>query len=302
MRSKDLGIIKNLSSTFSKKTSLELFRRVCVTRSFEFNVKKVYDQGKIIKAPIYLSVGQESIAAALSISFPDTYQFGQHRCHDLYLSYGGKIETLADELLHLSTGCAGGMGGSASAHSPTTRMFGHDGLMGTQIPIATGFALGSGEKTLAIMGDASAEEDYILPSLGYAATKKIPILFVCSDNGLSILTKVATRRSWKMVNVAKSFGMKAVEITDDPWLIMHHVNNFKTSLPAFLNIHTARTLWHAGTGSDGKPDWDRFTMIKKELKKLGLEKQVKKIEIESKKFVDNIWQQRLVKLNNNELR
>lgn len=243
--------------------------------------------------PIYLSVGQETIASALSIAFPNTCQFGQHRCHDIYLSYGGDIGALIDELLHKPTGCAGGWGGSASIHSPKTGMFGHDGLMGTQVPIATGFALGSGKNTLAIMGDASAEEDYIPPSLGYAASKKLPILFVCSDNGLSILTKIAARRSWKMIDVAKAFGMKAIETTDDPWLIMHHTNKLKNQLPAFMNIHTCRVLWHAGTGTDGPPDWDRFDLVKKELIKLGLAQQAASIEDSTKKFVNKLWQEKL---------
>jgi len=292
MRSKNIGTIKNLSRKFPKETTLHLFKKICLIRYFEFNVKDAYDQ-KLIKIPIYLSVGQETITSALSIAFPDAYQFGQHRCHDLYLSYGGDIDELIDELLSRPTGCAGGWGGSASIHSPKTGMFGHDGLMGTQVPIATGFALGSNKKTLAIMGDASAEEDYVFGALGYAISKKLPVLFVCSDNGLSILTKVNVRRSWKMINVAKGFGMKAVEITDDPWLIMHHVNKLKNQLPAFINIHTSRILWHAGTGNDGPPDWDRFALVKDEMNKLGLAKQAAVIEISTKKFVDELWQKKL---------
>ena len=96
-----------------------------------------------------------------------------------------------------------------------------------------------------------------------------------------------------MTDIAKSFGMKAVEITDDPWLIMHHINKFKDDLPAFMNIHTSRALWHAGTGTDGPPDWDRFALIKEEINKLGLAKQAIIIEKETKKYVDKIWQKKL---------
>ena len=47
----------------SKETTLELFRRICINRYFELNLKKVYDTG-IIKMPIYLSLGEEHIPAA----------------------------------------------------------------------------------------------------------------------------------------------------------------------------------------------------------------------------------------------
>jgi acetoin:2,6-dichlorophenolindophenol oxidoreductase subunit alpha len=295
MRSKNFGTIKNISRKFPRKTTLDMFKKICLIRNFEFNVKDAFDK-KLMKMPIYLSVGQESIASALSIAFPGAYQFGQHRCHDLYLAYGGDTGSLIDELLHKPTGCAKGWGGSASIHSPKTGMYGHDGLMGTQIPIATGFALGSNKKTLAIMGDASAEEDYVMGALGYASRKRLPILFVCADNGLSILTEVNVRRNWKMANLSKSFGMNSIEITDDPWLIMHHAKQLNNTLPAFMNIHVCRHLWHAGTGTDGPPEWNRFELIKKEMNNLGLSKQAGKIELETKNYVNKIWQRKLKKL------
>lgn len=292
MRSKDFGAISGVSKEATKEESLEVFRKICLCRNFEENVKKAFDQG-LIKMPIYLSLGQESIAAALSVVFHDAAIFAQHRAHDLYLSYGGSIEELVDELLHRSTGCAGGMGGSASIHSPKIGMFGHDGLMGTQIPIAVGYALGTGKKILGVVGDASAEEDYVHGAMAYAAHKKIPSLFVCVDNGLSILTKVEVRRNWNMVDVARAYGMEAIEITDDPWLIMHHVRKLK--LPAFMNIHTSRHLWHSGTGIDGAPEWDRFAITKEEFVGLGLLAEAEKIETDTKLFVDQIWEKQLSK-------
>src|SRR5438045_844284 len=107
---------------------LEIFRKMCLIRYFELNVKQAYDEGLIPKIPIYLSVGQESIAATLSVAMPGAALFGQHRGHDIYLAFGGDPRKLIDELLGLPSGCAGGMGGSASIHCPEIRMFGHDGL------------------------------------------------------------------------------------------------------------------------------------------------------------------------------
>lgn len=293
MRSKDYGLILAISSSFNRKISLELFRRICLCRFFELKLKEIYDRGSLIKMPIYLSLGQESIAAALSVAFPEAKQFGQHRCHDLYLCYGGDINKLVDELLHRPMGCAQGMGGSASIHSPETGMFGHDGFMGSQVPVAVGYAHGSGNPTLCIMGDASAEEGYVLGALGEAATKKAPVLFVCADNDLSIRTKKEVRRSWSMVKVAEAKGITAIEFTDDPWSIMHHVHRLKDSLPAFLNILTCRALWHAGTGNDGEPEWNRFELIKKEMVGLDLAEEMKEIEKETENFVNEVWRQKL---------
>lgn len=288
MRSKDCGAIPGVTKEFPPAVSLALYERMCKVRNFELQTKKAYDAGRM-KIPIYLSLGQEAVAAALSLSYEKPFIFAQHRAHDLYLAYGGDPVALVDELLGLPTGCARGMGGSASIHSPAIGMFGHSGLMGDQIPIAVGFALGTKKRTLAVMGDASAEEDYVAGAMGYAASKKLPVLFVCMDNGLSILTKVEARRSWKMVDLAKGFGMEAVEITDDPWLVMHHAKLLGAKSPAFMNIHTARAVWHAGTGSDGPPEWDRFALVEEELKTLGLWAQAEEIGAKAAAAVEKLW-------------
>jgi len=294
MRSKDLGTIKDLPSSFSKEDSLDIFRKMNTARTFEMNVKKAYDNG-LIRFPVYLSVGQESVSAALSMAYKDAHIFGQHRCHDYYLSYGGDMVKLIDELLMRDTGCAHGMGGSASIHSPEIHMFGHSGLLGDHIPIAVGYALGNNKKVLAVMGDATAEEDYVLGALGYAAHKKVPVLFVVMDNNLSVLTEVKVRRNWSITKVAEGFGIPSIDIADDPWLVMHHANQLKNNTPALINVRTVRHLWHFGTGVDGPPEWDRLSLVREELIKLGLEREMNVIEEETNKHVNDLWERQLQK-------
>ena len=293
-RSPFLGLFPNLPEKFPVSRTLEMFRKSCINRYFELEVARVYDTG-VMKMPIYLSLGEEHIPAAISTVTTDLLIFAQHRGHSYYLSFGGEMRGLIDELLHRETGCARGMGGSASIHDPTIGMYGHSGLMGDQVPIAVGAALGSGRKVLAVAGDASAEEDYVYGAMGFASTKKLPVLFICEDNNLSILTPISTRRSWSLVDVARSLGIQAADITDDPWLIAHTVESFLGSLPAFINIRTCRHRWHAGTGMDGQPEWNRFEIWKGQLQQMGLEEAAHTIEEEAKKRVARVWQEQLQK-------
>jgi TPP-dependent pyruvate/acetoin dehydrogenase alpha subunit len=149
--------------------------------------------------------------------------------------------------------------------------------------------LASRRNTLTVCGDASVEEDYIYPSLGYAASQKLPVLFICEDNGLSILTPIETRRNWSAVGVARSLGMPAVEVADDPWLIVHHLEEMTKNLPAFINIQTVRNYWHAGTGQDGPPEWDRYEKVRQELLRMDLAKEMSAIEAGNQQRVDAIW-------------
>ncbi len=287
-RSPTLGTVPGLAGKFGRDFALELFRRGNYVRQFEFKVKEAFDK-KRFQIPIYLCIGQEFNAAAMSMVLQGFDIFAQHRAHGIYLAFGAPPEKLRDELFGLPSGCSGGMSGSNAIQAPEIRMFGHSGLMGEQVPIAVGAALASGRPTLSVCGDASVEEDYIYPSLGYAVTRKLPILFICEDNGLSILTPVATRRSWSAVDFARSLGMPAADITDDPWLVAHHMRELSKNLPAFINIQTVRNLWHAGTGYDGPPDWDRYHLVKEELGRMGLDKEVREIETENTRRVEKIW-------------
>ena len=265
----------------------EVFKKTSTNRHFETNVYENIIK-KNINLPAYLSAGQETISSSIAeickIKKIKPLIFAQHRCHSTYLSFGGNINKLILELLGSHNGCTNGMGGSASIHCKKINMYGHDGHMGTQVPIGTGACFQSRKPTIIFMGDASAEEDYVLGALGWASTKKLPILFIVEDNNLSILTEKKIRRNWNMHDVSKSFKMKGFEINDNPFTIKKYSKYFFKE-PMLLNIKTNRLFWHAGAGKDSDKTYDRYKNI---LKSLG-----KKAEIEDliiKKKIENKWQ------------
>jgi len=271
---------------------LEVFKRASLCRNFE---QYVFDgiKNKLFKFPLYLSAGQEYISATIAqVMNEQNIQpnvFIQHRGHSTYLSFDAPIEGLVDELLGRKTGCANGMGGSASIHSKEKDIFGHDGLMGSQVPIAVGHCYKTQHPTIVYMGDASAEEDYVLGALGWASTKKIPILFIVEDNNLSILTEKKVRRNWEMHNVAKAFNMAGFDIDDDPNQIKYSLQNvFNT--PMLLNIRTHRKFWHSGAGIDDENIFDRYN---EQMSILGAE--AEQIHAETKKYVEDVWQKQLEK-------
>jgi len=290
MRSPTLGKVDNLPELFGKKFALDLFERGNFSRQFELEVKEQANQG-LIYGPIYLSIGTEFNSAALSMVLKDPNIFGQHRGHSLYLSFGGNPKPLRDELLGLSTGCSYGVGGSCCIQCKEIKMYGHSGLLGEQVPLAVGACFAKNELTLTIFGDAAIEEDYVAPAMGWAVTQNLPIIFICEDNDLSVLTKTEDRRSWKAVDLANSLNMYAVDITDDPWLIAHHVKKISESgKPGFINIRTVRGIWHAGTGVDNDLEWNRYELVEQELEAMGLLKEMDEINLKNKEKVNLIWQ------------
>jgi pyruvate dehydrogenase E1 component alpha subunit len=243
-----------------------IYEQAALCRAFEEETFRQVKQGSI-KLPVYLSAGQEYTPATLSaildhLNITQRQIFIQHRGHSTYLSFNGNMDELVLELLGDPCGCAYGMGGSASIHSVEANIYGHDGLMGSHGPISVGMCYANRIPTLCFIGDAAAEEDYFLGAIGWASTKKLPIIFIVEDNNLSILTEKKVRRNWEMDDVARAMHMKAFDINDDPQEIIDCLSPWisgKTlfSEPILLNIRTNRLFWHAGAGIDSYEIFDR---------------------------------------------
>lgn len=270
---------------------LEIFKLATLIRCFEESVYNKIKEG-YLKIPIYLCSGQEMIYASLAYYYKNINPliFAQHRCHGVYLAFGGNAVELIDELLGFSTGCTGGKGGSASIHCPKINMFGHDGLMGTQVPIAVGACFTSRKPTLVFIGDAAAEEDYVMSSIAWAGTKKLPITFIVEDNNLSILTEKKERRNWEMDIFASSVNVNSINIIDCSKTIMNALDELKQ--PSLLNIKTIRHFWHAGAGIDLKQEEiknESYFLLKKEINNS------EEIINNTQKYIDNLWISRLEK-------
>ena len=278
--------------TNNKNYRYQVFEKASLARNFEeqviANVKN-----KKIKIPVYVSAGQEFIASSIAtickLKKIKPLIFGQHRCHSTYLTFDGNKGKLIDELLQRKTGCTKGMGGSASIHSTQINMYGHDGLMGSNGPIGVGACYATKKPTIIFLGDAAAEEDYVLGALGWASTKNLPLLVVVEDNNYSILTEKKIRRNWEMSDVAKAFKMKGFNCDDNPMNIYKY-SKFFFKQPCLLNINTNRIYWHAGAGRDSEKTFDRY---KSEKKILGTRANL--IDYKTKKLIKNLWKKHLEK-------
>ena len=139
------------------------------------------------------------------------------------------------------------------------------------------------------VGDAAAEEDYVLGALGWASTKNLPILFIVEDNNLSILTKKSVRRNWFMHDVAAAFKLEGHDIQDDPDEICPLVEKWcRIQSPMLLNINTHRIYWHSGAGCDDPDIFDRY---KQQLEILGEEG--KALDKGMHKHVNELWHKQL---------
>ena len=90
-----------------------------------------------------------------------------------------------------------------------------------------------------------------------------------------------------MHDVAMSFGMKGMNIDDDPLTIKDALEGVFDG-PMLLNVNTHRKFWHAGAGIDDDSIFDRY---ENEMSIIG--DSAREIDQQTKQRVEKIWQERL---------
>ena len=186
---------------------LRLIRRV------EERIAEIYPSDKI-KSPVHLSIGEEAVAVAVCDALrPDDHVVGTYRGHALFLAKGGDLRRFMAEMYGKIDGCAAGKGGSMHLVSMAVNMLGSSAVVSTNIPIALGVALklkqdGGGNVMACFFGDGATEEGVFYESLNFAALKKLPVLFVCENNGLAI--HAAIEKRWAKLDIrprVEGFGV-----------------------------------------------------------------------------------------------
>ena len=179
-----------------KKDLLSIMLKI---RKAEEKIVEVYARDQKMRTPTHLSIGQEAVAAALTLALLEEDQvFAGHRCHAAYLARGGDYNGFFAELCGRATGVSGGRAGSAHLTDPKAGIYASPILGGT-IPVAVGAALSfemDKKKNIAaaVFGDATVEEGVFAESVNFAVTRKLPVLFVCENNLYSTHSPLSVRQ------------------------------------------------------------------------------------------------------------
>jgi len=110
---------------------------------------------------------------------------------------------------------------------------------------------------VSVTGDGSTEEGTFHETLNFASLKKLPVLFVIENNGLSINTPIQERQAFKLPALTRAYGIKydiirsGAEIGtsyDKLLKAVHYVRN--TSRPLLVEVITCRYKQHVGISDD----------------------------------------------------
>lgn len=182
-------------------------------KAFEYRVLANLDK---IKCPVHLSLGQESVSDALhEILRPSDWVFSTHRNHGHYFAKGGSEDRLWDEICGLETGINKGYAGSQCFSDPEIN-FHASCIVGGSIGLAVGTAMavqGTDSIVVCCIGDAATEQGVFWEALNYIVLHRLPILFVCENNGLSVGVEISERQCAPISSRVSSFGIEVGQIS-----------------------------------------------------------------------------------------
>jgi len=239
-----------------------LYRSVLRIRRVEEAVARVYPSDRI-KSPIHLSIGQEAVAVGvIDVLALEDIVANSYRCHATYLAKGGCLRGMIAEMFGKAAGSAGGKGGSMHLAAPEAGVMGASAVVATQIPLAVGAALtqkmrGTPHLVAVFFGDGACEEGVFHESLNFAALHRLPVLFVCENNGYAIHTRLDKRWATdRLTERVATYGLPVHQIPDGNLFDIRRrtvelIGPMRRGTgPAFLEVGTYRWREHVGPHED----------------------------------------------------
>ena len=181
------------------QTWRDYYAQMALIRAFELRAAQMYQRAKI-GGYCHLNLGEEATVVGLMAALEARdYLFTTYRDHGYALARGLEPGRVMAELFGKSTGVTGGRGGSMHLFDAKKRLLGGYGIVGGQIPPATGAALAltyrgepgpQAEAVMCLLGDGTTNIGAFHESLNLAAVWQLPIVYVIINNGLGMGTPV----------------------------------------------------------------------------------------------------------------
>mgnify|MGYP001365789657 FL=1 len=204
-------------SSISKDKLMWMYETLVLIRRFEEQAKREADQGRILGT--HSAIGEEATPTGICAHLrDDDYVLGNHRSHHHCIAKGVDINEMMAELLGKATGTNKGKGGTMHIADATKGMLGANGVVGSNIPVATGCALsakvqGKDNVSVVFFGDGASSQGSLHESMNLAAIWNLPVLFVCENNRYAESTPFEYAVAGQSVaNRAAGYGMPGVTV------------------------------------------------------------------------------------------
>jgi pyruvate dehydrogenase E1 component alpha subunit len=234
----------------------EMYGALWRIRLFEGQVQRLAAAGEIPGFP-HLSTGQEAVAVGVCSQLArDDVLFTSHRGHGHVLAKGSDIEATFAEILGRQNGLCGGRGGSMHLVDAENGVLGATGVVAGNLALAAGAAWAAqaqGRQNISAVffGDGATGAGAFHETLNLAALWRLPVLFVCENNGYAEFTSREEHSNVKHVSsFAAPYGIatKTIDGNDLPAVLAaagHAIETLRRGAgPYLLECMTFRMAGH----------------------------------------------------------
>lgn len=193
------------------------YRMLRLIRGFEESALALVRSGAIVGGT-HPYIGQEAVAVGVCAALrPLDRITSTHRGHGHVLAKGAEPRRLLAELTGRVGGLNQGRGGSMHAADLSLGILGANGIVGAGAPIAVGAAWAARQAAedrvvVAFFGDGALNQGVLLESLNLAAMWRLPVLFVCEDNGYATTLPAEVAVAGSALGRAAAFGIPGAEV------------------------------------------------------------------------------------------
>ncbi len=241
----------------TKETYLYWYETMLRIRRFEEKAGQLYGQQKI-RGFCHLNIGQEAISAgAMTATKKEDPFISAYRIHGMGIAKGISCNAAMAELYGKATGCSKGKGGSMHFFSKDDYFFGGHGIVGAQIGLGAGMGFAEKQKKsenvcLTCFGDGAARQGILHETFNMSMLWKIPVVFICENNGYAMGTSVERTSNVKDIYQLGSAydipsepvdGMSVEAVHNAISKATEHARSGKG--PYFLEIRTYRYKGHS---------------------------------------------------------
>ena len=203
---------------YYKKLAKDFYEVMFRMRRFEEETFEFYKKG-LMPGLAHLYLGEEAVATGVCKALKEHDFIGStHRGHGHLVGRGADIGKMMAEILGKKTGYSKGKGGSMHIMALDKGILGANGIVGGEIPIATGAAYaskykGTDEVTIAFFGDSASNQGTFHESVNMAAAWDLPIVYVIENNlfGISVDMRRVTKEH-QLSKRAVGYGIEGVTV------------------------------------------------------------------------------------------
>jgi TPP-dependent pyruvate/acetoin dehydrogenase alpha subunit len=218
--------IETLSTTDHKKIYYYLY----LTRYTDEVSMKKYKQG-LLQETVHSCAGEEAIAIGSGILLrPDDYVLPSLRSRGYFFVKGITSNEMMAGLYGKVTGPARSKNTSHHMGDMKRGVVWGTGVIGSSIPLAVGVALGvkmahRDSVVMTSFGDGASSRGDFHESLNMAAVWKLPVIFICENNGWAVSTPRSKQMAIDKISArAPGYGMPGVTVDGDNVLAVYEAS------------------------------------------------------------------------------